>query len=204
MNDNWMESLVKDGTVTVAGPTVPWPEGYDPHADRPDLQRILGGLVIDWLNRADEQGANGKWNGGSQRKPADGCWRDAGWRDGVRIIRHAFKDRGYVHLLQPGEVIPLTVNRWDAFPDEFLAEIETSLRHRRTDWVLVDGINFYGATGALDCCLTAVRKVRQEFTCRHQWGRVRSRPYCHDEPPEPDYRRCEDCGLEVDVEDERP
>lgn len=202
MNENWLESLVKDGTVTVGSPTVPWPDGYDPHAEnRPDLKRILGGLLIDWLNYADEQGPESRWLGGTQRKPADGCWRDAGWRAGAEIIRKAFAGDRYVHVLRPGEVIPLTADRWSVFPDEFVASIQLLLGAERARWVQRDGSNFYGASGALSCCLAAIQGVRKEFTCHHEWGRIRPRPYSYDEPPEPDYRRCEKCGLEVDVED---
>jgi hypothetical protein len=191
---------IKTTLDDITGPVVPWPEGYKPGPDWPDLQSTLGGLLIDWLNHADDQGPGQKWHDWQTGpKPKDGCWRDAGWWSAVKVVHKAFGRDRWVSLSRPGEAIPLTTHRWDAFPDEFLEGIQHELIEERVRWLMRDGSNFYGATGALDCCLAAIRNVRQEFTCQHQWGAVRSRSYCRDEPPEPDYKKCARCGVEYDV-----
>ncbi len=171
-----------------------------------DLKQLLGAEVIDWLTRARTQTADAPWLGGPNvRKPSPGCWRDAGWRAGVEIVRAEFEREPWletpVATSIPGVEATRVDSRWQTKPDEFLAGIETKLEAARCEWVSRDGANFHGASGALSCCITAVRRLRQEYTCRHEWGRLRSRPYSHDEPPEPDYRRCETCGVEREEEE---
>ncbi len=170
-----------------------------------DLKQLLGSEVIDWLTRARTQTADAKWIGGNARKPSDGCWRDAGWLAGVEIVRAEFEREPWVETpvatLIPGVEAIRVDSRWQAKPDEFLIGIEAKLEAARGEWVNRDGANFHGASGALSCCITAVRRLRQVYSCRHDWGRLRSRPYSRDDPPEPDFRRCESCGAEREEEE---
>jgi hypothetical protein len=172
-----------------------------------DLKQLLGAEVIDWLIRATKQGASQPWPDWRWGpKPGDGCWRDAGWRTAAQIVADEFDTDQWVTTSSaspmPGVSVESIDYRWRVAPDVFLCVLEAKLTAERNRWIERDGINFHGASGALDCCLTAVRRLRQTYTCDHEWGRVRSRPYSHDEPPEPDYRRCESCGAERDVEDD--
>jgi hypothetical protein len=168
------------------------------------IKGLLGCEVIDWLNRAKEQGESQPWHAWQRGpKPSPGCWRDAGWRAAVQIVCDEIAREPWVETPIPDILGCRAVAvdyRWRHDPDAFLCGIQSKLAAERARWAKRDGVNFYGAVGALDCAITAVRRIRREYTCAHEWGPVRSRPYSHDEPPEPDYRRCERCGEERDVE----
>lgn len=153
----------------------------------PDLRKLLGAAVIDWLNYAREQHG-----------------RARGWHDGVEIVSGEFATDPWVRTPLPCDMPGVDRcrmdARWDYDPEAFLDGILAKLRAKRDLWAAAGRGGFHDPGGALDCCITAVTRVKQDV-CRHQWGKVRSRPYSYDEPPEPDFRRCEKCGAEQDVED---